>query len=374
MSTLPVFKLEDYLSKKEFNCKYFLSSSDLESRPISSLLVTKKDQESFLNLNLGYTTTQGCEEIRTILAKDYQPCSFDDILSFAGAEEGIYATMRSFLKKDDHVIVMTPGYESHQTLPASICQWSPWELKLNHENNWELDLDTLKKKIQKNTKMIIVNFPHNPTGFIPTPQCFNELIAIARNYGIYIFCDEVYWGIEHDISYRLQPVAALYEKGISLNVMSKSYGLAGLRYGWIACQDNTFIKQLANYKHYLSICNSKPSELLTLLALKQRDQILKENNQLVSSNLNIVRQYFEHSTLFQWFEPKGSPIAYPKYLGKIPIKRLSEILFDNYDLLLIPCHVFGQHHNHFRVSYGKNDTPKALNVFAKAIECLETKS
>lgn len=141
MSTLPLFKLEDYLSPREFNCEYFFGSSDMETRSISSLFRTEEEKEAFLNLPLGYTTTQGTLEFRELLVQDYAPCGKDDILSFVGAEEGIYATMRSLLKKEDHVIALTPGYESHQTLPQTICEFSAWELEPKEDGSWNLNLE-----------------------------------------------------------------------------------------------------------------------------------------------------------------------------------------------------------------------------------------
>ena len=368
MSTLPLFKLEDYLAPREFNNRFFFSSSDLESRSIASLMRNEKDREDFMNLNLGYTTTQGSEEFRELLVKDYAPCTKDDILSFVGAEEGIYGTMRSLFKKDDHVIVMTPCYESHKTLPQSICEYSPWELEIDENKNWQMNLEKLKGLIQKNSKMIVVNFPHNPTGYIPKKEEFLELVKIARKYDLYLFNDEVYWGLEHNLEDRLPTVASVYEKGISLNVMSKSYGLAGLRYGWIASQDKEFMKELADYKHYLSICSAMPSEFLTILALKQRDKIWSENRALALKNLKIVREYFKNSDLFEWYEPKGSSICYPKYLGKKPMGQVADEIYKEAGILVLPCDIFDQNNNHFRVSYGRSYTPEALKAFAEYFE------
>lgn len=371
MSTLPLFKLEDYLSPREFNCKYFFSSSDMESRSIESLLRDKKDRENFLKLGLGYATTKGSEELREILAKDYFPCTKDDILSFVGAEEGIYATMRSMLTKDDHVIAVTPCYESHLTLPENICDFSSWELETT-QNSWSMNLNKLRGLIKKNTKLIVVNFPHNPTGFIPSQGEFKELVAIAKEKRIYLFNDEVYWGLEHKKEARLPSVASVYEKGISLNVMSKSYGLAGLRYGWIACQEKKFMKNLSDYKHYLSICSATPSEFLTILALKQREEIWQENRDLLMKNYKIIKDYFVKSDYFKWYEPQGSAIAYPKYLGKEPMGKVADKLFKEQGILVLPCDIFNQKNNHFRSSYGRAYMPEALNAFKSYFDSKDT--
>ena len=122
--------------------------------------------------------------------------------------------------------------------------------------------------IKQNTRLIAINFPHNPTGKLISKEKLNTLIEISRKHGIYLFSDEVYRLMERKEEIRLPQIADIYEKGLSLNVMSKAYGLPGLRIGWIASKDIELLDKMERMKHYLSICNSSPSELLSIIALK----------------------------------------------------------------------------------------------------------
>ena len=244
MSRLPDFRLETYFSKWEFNTKYNLCASDSESLSFKELLeISRKEDKALLdNMSFGYTETYGDKKLRKIIASLYEESSYKDILTFSGAEEAIYISMKSILDKDDHAIVFAPNYQSSQTLPQSICDVTV--LNLNPNDDWDINLDQLKSSIKKNTKLISINFPHNPTGKIISRSDQNEIINICRENNIYLFSDEIYRMMERDIKKRLPQVSDLYEKGISLNGMSKSYGMPGIRMGWVNSNDqNTIIKE-----------------------------------------------------------------------------------------------------------------------------------
>ena len=271
------FKLETYFSKWEFTAKYNLAASDVESLSISDLLdmSSTSDKQAFQDLWLGYTETFGNKELRYEISKTYDTAKPEHILCFAGAEEGIYVAMRVLLKHDDHAIIVVPNYQAAETIPLDICDVSG--IPLNPEENWTLDIDRVKNEIRPNTKLISINFPNNPTGAILARERLDELIRICRYKGLYLFSDEVYRLLERNTQLRLPQVADIYERGLSLNVMSKAYGLPGLRLGWIMCKDKTILQNMERYKHYLSICNSAPSEHLSMIALKAKKQILERN-------------------------------------------------------------------------------------------------
>ena len=140
--------------------------------------------------------------------------------------------------------------------------------------------------------MIAINYPHNPTGKVISLDLLNDLIEISRKHDIYLFSDEVYRLMERDANKRLPQIADAYENGISLNVMSKAYGLPGLRIGWIASQDLQLLDKMEKMKHYLSICNSSPSEFLAVVALKSGEQILSRNRKIIEDNLKLLNPFF----------------------------------------------------------------------------------
>jgi aspartate/methionine/tyrosine aminotransferase len=373
MPVLPDFKLETFFSKWEFNAKYHMCASDMESMTLQDLLNlgTEQDKEDWNQLNFKYIETYGSPKLRSAVANSYSKLSTENILAFAGAEEGLYVAMHCILKKDDHAIIITPNYQSSETIPASICDVSGIGLEAN--NNWNLDVQKIKDAIRPNTRLISINFPHNPTGKVISKQTLNDLIDIVRQRGIYLFSDEVYRLMERNNNIRLPQVADLYEKGLSLNVMSKSYGLPGLRIGWIASQDLNLLHQMEKMKHYLSICNSSPSEFLAVIALQASADILSRNHKIIDDNLKLLNPFFaQNRDLFEWNEPDGGCIGYPKYLGSEGVMAFCERLIKEHGIMLLPGSIYDSANgpspsNHFRIGYGRKAMKEGLRKFQEVL-------
>lgn len=363
------FALEVYFSKWEFAAKYHLTASDAQSMTVSQLLAhaSPADLERFDNLHLGYTKTFGAEPLLHEIAKTYETIAADQLLCFAGAQEGIYVAMRVLLTPADHCIVITPNYQSAETIPLSICAVTG--VALEEDAGWALDLDAVRAALRPNTKLISINFPNNPTGAIPSQETFAALIELCRARGIWLFSDEVYRLIEHHPDARLPQVADVYERGVSLNVMSKSYGLPGLRLGWLACQDRAFLQACEHYKHYLSICNSAPSELLAEIALKAREAIVGRNRDLAHHNLGLLDAFFaDFPGLFDWRRPDGSCVAFIRYKGADGVERFTERLVEETGVLLLPSSIYHSElgpvpQDHFRIGFGRSNLPEGLTVF-----------
>ena len=186
------FKLERYFAKYEFSAKYLLASSDCESLSIADLLALEDNSEkSFREHWLGYTESLGSPALRREISRMYKSTTSDQILVHSGAEEAIFTFMQAALDPGDHLIVHWPCYQSLFEIATSIgCQISNWEARV--DNNWELDVDELKGLIQPNTKAIVINTPHNPTGYLMSLETYQETWQVAQSDGIYLFCDEVY--------------------------------------------------------------------------------------------------------------------------------------------------------------------------------------
>ncbi len=363
------FALEVYFSKWEFAAKYHLTASDAQSMTASQLLVhaSPADRERFDNLHLGYTKTYGAAPLLHEIAQTYDTIGEDQLLCFAGAEEGIYVAMRVLLSPADHCIVITPNYQAAETIPLAICAVTG--VALDQNANWALDLDAVRAALRPNTKLISINFPNNPTGAVPSQATFAALVELCRERGIWLFSDEVYRLIEHRPDVRLPQVADIYERGISLNVMSKSYGLPGLRIGWLACQDRAFLEACEHYKHYLSICNSAPSEVLAEIALKAREAIVGRNRDLAHHNLDLLDAFFaDFPGLFDWRRPDGSCVAFIRYKGADGVEQFTERLVEETGVLLLPSSIYRSElgpvpQDHFRIGFGRHHMPEALAVF-----------
>lgn len=289
---LPPFDLELYFAQHEFTAKYLLGLSDAQTSTMSSIvaLADEECKELWENLSLGYTETKGLPSLNSEILKIYRSCDKRHIHCFAGAEEGIFVAMTALLAPGDHCIVITPCYQSLRSIPERLGAEVGF---CNLDENWNLNLQLLEGMIQPNTKLIVINFPNNPTGAMLTQIEMNDLVLLARRNSIWIFSDEVYRGLEYSEEEQLLPCATVYEKGISLGVMSKALGLAGLRIGWIVCTDTDFISKISNTKHYLSICNSGPSEVLALIALRNEAAILRRNREIILRNKRLFEEFLD---------------------------------------------------------------------------------
>lgn len=362
------FALEVYFSKWEFAAKYHMTASDIESMSIGELLaLSGTDGGAFESQWLGYTETYGSPSLREEIAKTYETATPSDILCFAGAEEGVYAAMRVLLAKDDHAIVVVPNYQAAETLPLAICEVTG--VPLDPEDNWSLDIELVRSRIKPNTRLISINFPNNPTGAVLDRSRFDALVELCREKGIYLFSDEVYRSVERDEAIRLPQAADVYEKGLSLNVMSKAYGLPGLRIGWIMTRDRSVLQKMERYKHYLSICNSVPSEFLAIAALKVGEKILERNRGLVNSNAEKLGAFFnEFPDIFQWRRPDGGCVGYPRYRKEEGADRFCEELVRTTGILLLPPKIYRSElletpADRFRIGFGRRNIEEGLAVF-----------
>lgn len=368
MTQLPDFRLETHFAKWEFNARHHMTASDAEAMSLADLLdmASDADRDAFQNMWLGYTETWGAPALRAEIARIYTNQSSDNILCFAGASEGIFAANSVLLERGDHAIVVTPNYQSHETLPSMICEATG--VPLDPDDGWSLDIDRIKAAIRPNTKLVTINFPHNPTGAILPLDRYRALIALCRHHGIWILHDEIFHGLGPSGAQHLPFVADEYERGLSLGVMSKSFGLPGLRIGWIACQNADVLSRMERMKHYLSICNSGPSEHLARIALKARGRILARNNAIVDDNLPKWDAFFaRHPDLFEWSRPDGSCMGYPRYLGPEGVDEFARRLVEEAGVLVLPSTIYRSElgvtpADRFRIGFGRTGLEAGLAV------------
>ena len=367
------FVLETYFSKWEFNAKHHMTASDAQSITMGQLLtMAGLPHDALSDLHLGYTETWGAPDLRQAIAETYDKMKGENILCFAGAEEGVYAAMRVLLSQDDHAIVIVPNYQAAETLPLDICSVSG--VALNPDNNWHLDLDDIRKAIRPNTKLVSVCFPNNPTGHIIPKDDYTELINICRQHDLYLFSDEVYRGVELDDSKRIDQAADAYEKGLSLNVMSKAYGLPGLRIGWIASADKEVLESLEKYKHYLSICNSAPSERLAVIALGVREKLLNNSRALMRENVKKLDAFFgDYPDIFDWQHPDGSCIGFPRFKGRGGVENFCKDLVEENGVLLLPASIYRSElmtapDDRFRIGFGRANIDEGLTAFREFMD------
>lgn len=360
MKKIQPFKLERYFAQYEFTTEYLLCSSDCESLTIQDLLALEEGAEDdFRRLWLGYTESQGSPSLRDEISRIYRTISPDQVLVHSGAEEAIFTFMQAALEPGDHLIVHWPCYQSLFEIAASLgCQVSRWEAR--EENNWRLDIGELKKLIRPNTRAIVINTPHNPTGWLMPGDDFQTLGELALARGITLFSDEVYRESEYHPGDLLPAACDATTGGVSLGVMSKSYGLAGLRIGWIATRNADLYQRIARIKDYTTICSSAPSEFLAELALRHREKLLSRNLGIIRGNLKILDGFFNrYRENFQWQQPLAGPIAFPRLLTG-DVDGFCDRLVRQAGVLLLPGSLFDHPGNHFRIGFGRANLPEAL--------------
>ena len=357
---LPPFKLERYFARYEFDVEYLLCASDCESTSVQELLALEPEAaERLQQLRLGYSESAGSPALRQAIAGMYTTIQPEQVLVFSGAEEAIYLFMQARLGPGDHVVVHWPCYQSLYAVAQALgCQISPWAAR--EEHGWSLDLDVLDDLLRPNTRAIILNTPHNPTGYLMPAEDFAALNRLAQARGMVLFSDEVYRESEYDPATRLPAACDVNEIAISLGVLSKTYGLPGLRIGWIATHDAELYQQLAALKDYTTICNSAPSELLAEVAVRHRESLAGRNVARIKRNLSLLTAFFSrHQELLSWQPPKAGPIAFPRLLQG-EVEAFCDRLVREASVLLLPGDIYDDTGNHFRLGFGRENMPEAL--------------
>jgi aspartate/methionine/tyrosine aminotransferase len=365
---LQPFKLERYFAKYEFTTEFLLSSSDCEAMSISDLLALEEGAaEKFQRTWLGYTESLGSSTLRREICNLYETIEPEQILVHSGAEEAIFLFMQAVLQPGDHVIVHWPCYQALAEIPRGIgCEVSRWIAR--EENDWRVDLDELQQLIRPETKAVILNTPHNPTGFLMSHEDFLDLNVLAREHGFLLFSDEVYRESEYDPGSTLPAACDLGEHALSLGVTSKTYGLAGLRIGWLATKNKKIYTEMAALKDYTTICNSAPSEFLAEVAMRNRNKLSGRNLGIIKHNLTVMDGFFtRHADRFSWVRPQAGTMAFPRYLGP-DVEQFCDDLVRGAGVLLLPGTVYDDTQNHFRVGLGRRNLPQAVQRLEEYLE------
>ena len=369
MKPLRTFRLEEYLGEWEFKVRYHLTASDAESITVEELLAlgTDADREGLMKMPLSYIETWGTRELREAISNTYECVDAEHVLAFAGAEEGLFWAMQELVGPGDHAVITVPCYQAMETVTLGTGADAS-ALVPRREDGWALDLDELRALLRPTTKLVAINFPNNPTGYVPPEATLRELAALCDERGIRLFCDEVYRGIEVDPARTITQAADLSGTALSLNVASKSYGLPGLRVGWIACRDRALLERLEKRKHYTSICNAGPAEYLAAVALRHRDRIWDRNRGIVAANRPLFDDFFARwSDLFDWQPPAGGCVCFPRYKGG-DVEEFCAALLDAEGILVLPASVYHSEiaetpKDHFRVGIGRKGLDEGLVAF-----------
>lgn len=360
------FETEHFYEKYEFNTPYQLCNSDCETVTIGTLLeMAGMSLDQFGSQALGYTESQGNPTLRELIAASYGSVHPDEVIVLGSPVEGIYLASRAFLEPGDEVIVLSPAYDAlinlfeHVVGAANVKRWCFSAAS----RSWALDLDKLRGLVSKKTRLLVVNFPHNPTGFLPTPELQRALVDLVEGHELWMFSDEMYFGLVHSGTTAIPSAADLTNSAIVLSGLSKTYGLPGLRTGWLIVRDRTLRNNLKNWKFYTSICPPAPSEFLAIAAMRVWQELRDKNIAQVERNLALAEPFFRRwPHLFTWRPPMAGSTALVGY--HVPsVKAVSETLASEAGILIHPGETLHSDDHHMRMGFGRAAFGEALERF-----------
>jgi aspartate/methionine/tyrosine aminotransferase len=360
------FQLKTFFSNDVAKAaKGTISPSYADLLTVDELLAYEPEAKTgYLHQILGYTRPNGSEQLRVAIAdylnqqnkssKGATPLQAGQITVTAGSDEAIFMVMDAWLSEEPgaHVIVHTPIYQSLLNLPekygATVSQWPAEEA-----DGWRPSLDKLSTLLRPNTRMIVVNFPHNPTGWHPEPEYRRALLDLVERTGIVLVADEVYAGLRLHPETTFECLAGLSAQVVALGSMSKAFAMPGVRVGWIATQNMALLARLARLHQYINTYPAQPSEFLTQLALRHAEQILARNCAIAQANFARLEALLDELPhLIAWQKPVAGVVCYPRWLAGDSSAALSHAFFQATGWLLAPSARFLDGDHHFRIGYG----------------------
>jgi len=367
------FLTEHFFAQYEFTTPHQLCNSDCETTTVEELLkLADVSIDELGHLSLGYTESLGHPQLRQAIAEAYTQANTDDVVMLATPVEGIYLVARAALNPGDEVIVLSPAYDALINMFGHVVGTENvrrWEFAPDDGNTrWELDFDQLRSLISPKTKMLVVNFPHNPTGYLPIQDQLNEIANIVEKKDLILFCDEMYFGLVHSGTPEISSAADITGRAIVLSGLSKTYGLPGLRTGWLVIQDKELRENIINWKFYTSICASAPSEFLALAAWKVRDQLRDRSIAQIEHNLELANAFFAHwPDLFTWRKPMAGSVA----LVGMNVPSVTDFavqLAEIAGVLILPATTLGSDDQHMRMGFGRAGFGEALEKFEEYLK------
>ena len=362
---LPRFGVEEWLNSHEREAVYDIAGVSIEALTLQELFELIRESETsfyqeLLAKKLNYGWIEGSPEFKKAVSQLYESVTENQILQTNGATGANMLVLYGLIEPGDHVISLYPTYQQLYDIPKSLgADVDLWQVR--EENKWLPDLAELRQLIRSNTKMICINNANNPTGAVMDDDYLRELVAIARSCGAYILADEVYRPFTDT---KVSSIIDLYEKGISVNSLSKTFSLPGIRVGWVAaCDEVTDI--LSDYRDYTMICAGVFDDMVASLALKHKDVILERNRKIIRQNLEILDKWIKKEKKASYIRPAEVPTSFVKLKVDCPIEEFCLTLLKDYGVLLVPGNRFDRE-GYVRLGYSckKETLEKGLELLS----------
>ena len=302
------FAVEQWMNDYEVGARYNIAETCVDSVSADELFaLTGADREAFLqqicSRRMTYGDIVGAPALRKGICKLYKTLTPDEVITTHGAAGANHHVFYSLVEPGERVISIQPSYQQMTSIPEGFGA-DVQILHLTKENGYLPDLDELRRLAVPGTKLICVNNPNNPTGSLMDQALLEQIVAIAREVGAYVLCDEVYRHLTQEDVWSVS-IVDLYEKGISTGSMSKVFSLAGLRLGWIASHDRAFIDACLTHRDYNLISCGLFDEALATVALDHCEALLKRNCGIVRENLAILDAWVQSEPRLSYVKPQA---------------------------------------------------------------------
>jgi len=371
---IETFDLERWMTTYEVNVDYDIAESGIYPLSVRELLDFEEEARRddtlncLLDTRLGYSEAPGSLELRSLLAATYRDSGPDNILITTGAIEANFLLFNVLLEPGDHVLAIYPAYQQLYSVPRAIgCDVSLW--KLRPEDDFRFDLDELERLVQPNTRLIVINTPHNPTGSVLSPDEVQRVYDLAQLVGARVMSDEAYRWLDLPGGEVLAgPARDLGDGAVSVGTFSKPFGLPGLRIGWISAPAE-IVAECWAMRDYISLSPGKLNDALAVLAFRHREKIRERTREIVSQNLRTMDVWLtEHQDILRWTAPRGGLLALLEYDLEIPSMQLANRLAEEYSVMLAPGSAFGYE---YRLRVGVGQTPDVFRAgLERASACL----
>ncbi len=342
--------------------KFNLTESSVRDRTLADLKL------DLGQLTLAYTDHVGHPGLRELIAaRAGGGLTADNVLITGGAAAALFIVAITLLDAGDHMVVVRPNYATNIETPRAI-RCAIDYVDLDFDRGFALDLDKLKSLVRPNTKLISATTPHNPTGVALSAEQLKQIVAIGEGCGAYVLVDETY----REMSFIPKtPVATAFgERVISVASLSKSFGIPGIRLGWVLSRDTQLLYRLLCAKEQIGICGSIVDEEIGFRAVQQADEWLTGNDRAVKAAFTTVKTWISRTQLLEWVEPSGGCVCFPRIREGVDVAKFYDRLNNTYGAYVGPGHWFEQSDRFFRLGYGwpsPSELEGGLDAIARAL-------
>ena len=362
------FELERVQSIYENTVEFNLTESGFHPLKLNEFL-TAEQLSDLEDTVLGYGQTNGSIALREAIAGLYPQQGSDNVLVTNGSSEANYVACHTLLEAGDEVVMMIPNYMQIWGVAEELGA-IPRAFHLREENRWAPDLAELRRVVNEKTKMIAVCNPNNPTGYVLTGEEMREIVAIADEFGAWIYADEIYRGAELDGA-ETTSFLGTYPRTVVCGGLSKTYALPGLRLGWLAGPAETVGDAWA-YHDYTSITAGILSHKIGEIALSPavRPRILERNRSMLRENLQVMQAWVDrHGDLMRFVPPRAGGMAFMHYDLEINSTELTDWLRREQSVFILAGDCYGMDH-YFRLGIGaeKDHLVQGLERIRRSLE------